>query len=127
MPSVDLTTLPVVTTVYGRWQPLNGPLGVTAFGINGMACEPGEDFDISHDEAETGQQEAYVIVAGRVEFTIGSETVAAGPGQVVSAPDPRAVRSYRALEPGSRLVCVGAAPGAEQPFGEWIGEAAEGS
>jgi mannose-6-phosphate isomerase-like protein (cupin superfamily) len=127
MPSVDLTTTPVVTTVYGRWQPLNRPLGVTAFGINAMACEPGEDFDISHDEVESGQQEAYVVVSGRVEFSVGGDTVSAGPGQVVSAPDPRAVRSYRALEPGSRMVCIGAAPGNPEPYGEWITDAAEGS
>jgi len=124
MSSVDLTTLPVTATPYGRWQRLNGPLGLTAFGLNAMACDPGEEFDIAHDESETGQQEAYVVIAGRVEFTIGDDTVVAGPGQVVSAPDPTATRSYRAIEPGSRLVCIGAAPGASQPYGEWIEEAA---
>jgi quercetin dioxygenase-like cupin family protein len=120
MPSVDLTSLPHVPTEFGRWQPLNGPLELTAFGINSIACEPGEHFDISHDEADTGQQEAYVVISGRAEFTIGGETTEAGPGQVVSAPDPSAVRSYRALAPGTRLVCVGAAPTGPQPFGEWI-------
>jgi uncharacterized cupin superfamily protein len=125
MPSVDLTTLPATDTPYGRWQRLNGPLGLTAFGVNAMACDPGEEFDIAHDESETGQQEAYVIVAGKVEFTIGGETIVAGPGQVVAAPDPNATRSYRALEAGSRLVCIGAAQGAAQPYGEWIAEAAE--
>ncbi len=123
MPSVDLTTLPHVPTEFGRWQPLNGPLELTAFGINSIACEPGEHFDISHDETDTGQQEAYVVISGRAEFTIGGETIEAGPGQVVSAPDPAAVRSYRALAPGTRLVCVGATPpGAPAPFGEWITE-----
>jgi mannose-6-phosphate isomerase-like protein (cupin superfamily) len=126
MPSVDLTTLSAVHTPFGRWQPLNNPLRLTAFGINAMACEPGEDFDITHDEAETGHQEAYVVVAGRAEFTIGGEVVQAGPGQVVSAPDPTAVRSYRAVEPGTRIVCVGTAPGAPHPYGEWIAEPEHG-
>ena len=125
MPSVDLTSLPMTATVYGRWQQLNGPLGLSAFGINAIACDPGEEFDVAHDETDTGQQEAYVVVAGRVEFTIGDDTVVAGPGQVVAAPDPSATRSYRALEPGSRLVCVGAAPGAAQPYGQWIADAAD--
>ena len=126
MSSVDLTALPVTSTPYGRWQRLNGPLGLTAFGLNAIICDPGEEFDVAHDESETGQQEAYVIVAGRIEFTIGGETVVAGPGEVVAAPDPGATRSYRALEPGSRLVCIGAAQGPAHPYGEWIEDAVGG-
>src|SRR5690242_20358378 len=70
MARVDLTKHPITATEYGRWQPLNGPLGVTAFGINAMVCDPGETFDIRHDETESAHQEAYVVVAGRAEFTI---------------------------------------------------------
>jgi mannose-6-phosphate isomerase-like protein (cupin superfamily) len=125
MPAVDLTTHPVVATEYGRWQPLNGPLGVDGFGISAIICEPGEEFDIEHDEADSGQQEVYVVVAGRAEFTIGSETVEAGPGQVVSAPDPAATRAYRAIAPGTRIVCLGAAAtGDREGYGNWIAEAA---
>ena len=72
MPVVDLTAHPTVTTPYGRWQPLNGPLGVAGFGISAIVCDPGEEFDIEHDEAESGQQEAYIVVAGR--GTSGSVT-----------------------------------------------------
>ncbi len=125
MPIVDLTTHPITPTPYGRWQRLNEPLAVIGFGINAMVCDPGEDFDIEHSEADSGQQEAYIVVAGRAEFRIGEETVEAGPGRVVSAPTPAAVRSYRALEPGTRIVCVGGAPtGAEADYGDWILEAA---
>src|SRR5437764_12768093 len=65
MSRVDLTKLPIVATEFGRWQPLNGPLGVNAFGINAIVCDPGETFDIRHDEADSGHQEAYVVVSGR--------------------------------------------------------------
>jgi hypothetical protein len=41
---------------------------------------------------------------------------------VVSAPDPAANRTYEALEPGTRIVCIGAAPGEAHPYGEWIDE-----
>ena len=68
MPVVDLTAHPTVTTPYGRWQPLNGPLGVAGFGISAIVCDPGEEFDIEHDETESGQQEAYIVVAGRGFF-----------------------------------------------------------
>ncbi|HET7429655.1 MAG TPA: hypothetical protein VFJ66_09370 [Gaiellales bacterium] len=124
MPAVDLTMIPVKATPFGRWQQLNGPLGLDAFGLNAIVCEPGEDIGISHDEAETGHQEVYIVVSGRAAFTIGDEQIEAGPGTVVAAVDPTATRDYRALEPNTRIVCVGAAPGEPHPYGEWIDEAA---
>ncbi len=125
MASVNLHDEPITETPYGRWQQLNEPLGVTGFGINAIICDPGEDFDISHSEEETGQQEAYIVVAGRAAFEIGDARIEAGPGTVVAAPEPAAVRSYAALEPGTRIVCVGASGSADpQAFGEWISEAA---
>ena len=114
MPAVDLTAHPTIATGYGRWQPLNGPLEVGGFGISAIVCDPGEEFDIEHDETESGQQEAYIVVAGRGFFRIGDDEVEAGPGQVVSAPDPAAVRSYGALEPGTRIVCIGGAPAGDR-------------
>ncbi|MGZ4430127.1 MAG: hypothetical protein ACXVYV_00635 [Gaiellales bacterium] len=126
MPHVDLSSHPVVPTEFGRWQRLNEPLGMAAFGVNAIVCDPGEVFDIEHDETEGGQQELYVVVAGRAEFRIGDEVTQAGPGTVVSAPDPAAVRRYRALEPGTRIVCMGGVPVEQPDFGEWIADAAGG-
>jgi mannose-6-phosphate isomerase-like protein (cupin superfamily) len=125
MPTVDLSTHPVTPSPYGRWQALNAGLGLTAFGINAIVCDPGETIDTEHDETESGQQEAYIVVAGRAEFTVGSETSEAGPGTVIAVADTSVTRSFRALEPGTRVVCVGAVPSADAPeFGAWIGEAA---
>ncbi|MGH3138469.1 MAG: hypothetical protein ACRDQE_01930, partial [Gaiellales bacterium] len=59
-------------------------------------------------------------------FQIGDESVEAGPGEVVSAPDPRAKRAYRALEPGTRIVCLGAQPTGAGDYGDWITDAASG-
>jgi mannose-6-phosphate isomerase-like protein (cupin superfamily) len=125
MPTVDLSTHPVTPSPYGRWQALNAGLGVTAFGINAIVCDPGETIDTEHDETDSGQQEAYIVVAGRAEFTVGSETTEAGPGTVIAVADTSVTRSFRALEPGTRVVCVGAEPAADAPeFGAWISEAA---
>ena len=125
MGSVNLDDQPVTATPYGRWQQLNGALNVNAFGINAVVCEPGEELGIEHDETETGQQEAYIVVTGRAAFTVGDQRIEAGPGTVVAAPDPAVTRGFEALEPNTRIVCVGAAPAAEsQPFGEWITDAA---
>jgi mannose-6-phosphate isomerase-like protein (cupin superfamily) len=125
MPFVDLAAHPVTPTAYGRWQALNAALGVTAFGVNAMVCDPGEEIDTAHDEADTGQHEIYIVVAGRVEFSLGTDTYEAGPGTIVAAPDPALQRSFRPLEPGTRVVCVGAVPAADAPaFGDWIDQAA---
>lgn len=125
MPHVDISGLREHRTPFGRWRKLNEPLGLDAFGLNVMDCEPGETFDIEHDEGEDGQQEAYVVLSGRAEFRVGDEVVAAPPGVVVAVPDPRTVRSYRALEPGTRIVCIGAArTTSPPPFGAWIDQEA---
>jgi uncharacterized cupin superfamily protein len=111
----------------GRWQPLNEPLGIRAFGISAVAMEPGEDADIEHDEAADGHQEVYVVVAGRAAFQLGDEQVEAGPGDVVAVPEPAETRNYWAIEPGTRIVCIGAAVATEYAYGQWIADEAASS
>ena len=106
----------------GRWQRLNELFGVCAFGVNAVAMEPGDGADMTHDEADCGHQEMYVVVSGRARFRLGDEEVEAGPGDVVSVLDPAETRNYWAVEPGTRIVCVGAAPGQDHPYGAWIAE-----
>jgi uncharacterized cupin superfamily protein len=115
-----LSDVPEQATTAGRWQGLNAPLGITTLGVNAVSMEPGEQLDIEHDELESKHQEIYVVVAGRAGFRIGGEEFEAGPGDVVAAADPAETRDYWAVEPGTRIVCFGAGPGAEHPYGEWI-------
>jgi len=119
---LHLSDVPETVIPSGRWQPLNERLGIRAFGISAVAMDPGDDFDIEHEESESGQQEAYVVVTGRAAFRLGDEEVEAGPGDVVAVPDPAEIRSYRALEPGTRIVCLGAAPIKDHPYGQWIAD-----
>ena len=50
-------------------------------------------------------------------------TLRSRPGRAMSwrSADPAETRGYRALEPGTRIVCFGAGPGAEDDYGAWIG------
>ena len=122
MPSVSLHDHPVVEGSFGRMQALNGPLGITAFGVNGVVFDPDEGQDHAHTETDEMQQEVYIVVAGKASFTVGDETFEAPAGTVVSAPDPAVTRGYTALEPGTRIVCIGAPPQASAPeYGAWIG------
>ncbi len=126
MPHVEISTLPERDIPSGRWRKLNEPLGLTAFGMNAMDCDPGDTFDIEHDEGEGGEQEAYVVLSGRAEFRVADEVFEAWPGVVVGVPEPGDVRSWRALEPGTRVLCIGAVqPSAPTEFGSWIDREAE--
>jgi uncharacterized cupin superfamily protein len=117
---VTLADVPEKKTPSGRWQQLNERLGVRAFGVNAVAMDPDDEFDIEHDEGADGHQEMYVVVSGRAGFRIGGEEFEAGPGDVVAVPDPEETRDYWAVEPGTRMVCIGAAVTSEHPYGEWI-------
>jgi hypothetical protein len=124
---VNLAEVPETVISSGRWQPLNDRLGITHFGISAVVMDPGDEFDIEHDESDCGHQEAYVVISGRAGFRIGGEELSAGPGEVVAVPDPRETRDYWALEPGTRIICLGAGPGAEHPYGQWISDDAASS
>jgi mannose-6-phosphate isomerase-like protein (cupin superfamily) len=121
MAIVKLDDVPVIPTEDGRWQALNAPLGVTGFGINAFNVDTNEDTDISHDEAGSQQEELYIVVAGRALITVAGEEREAGVGTLVSATDPQAIRSIRALEDGTRVVCIGSAAGTgDEGYGGWI-------
>ena len=124
---LHLSELPETQTSEGRWQALNTPLGIATFGVNAVAMEPGEQADIEHDESDSQHQEVYVVVAGRAAFSFGAEQVEAGPGDIVAVGDPAETRNFWAIEPGTRIVCFGAGPGAEHPYGEWIAQDAPAS
>jgi hypothetical protein len=67
-----------------------------------------------------------VVVSGRAGFRVGGEELEAGPGETVAVPDPTETRDYWAVGPGTRIVCLGAGPGAEEAIGAWIAREAAG-
>ncbi len=85
--------------------------------------EPGAGPDLHlHPYSET-----WIVRSGRVRFTASGEELEAGPGDIVALDDPAETRDYWAIDPGTRIVCFGAAPGAAYAYGEWIAEEAEAS
>src|SRR5919109_3016218 len=65
--------------------PVQQRLGIAAFGANVYsASEPGQRVIEEHDHAGPGgQEELYVVLAGRAAFTIGGEQVEAPSGTLV--------------------------------------------
>ncbi len=55
----------------GIFRKVRGPLGVTAFGVNGLVLEPGQGwFEHFHDR----QDELYFVHRGRAGFELDGET-----------------------------------------------------
>jgi hypothetical protein len=90
-------------------------LGIESFGVNAFYQETRGAFVIGeHDEvgaAGSGQEELYVVLAGRCTFTVDGEELDAPPGTAVFVPDPATKRAARATEEGTLVVCVGGTPG----------------
>jgi mannose-6-phosphate isomerase-like protein (cupin superfamily) len=105
---------------YGlRWHSVGRALGVAAFGINANAADAGEELIVPHDELDFGgQEELYVVVAGRARFLCAGEEVELAPGEVLVV-DGDVRREARALEDGTLVLMVGAVPGAAYEIPEW--------
>jgi mannose-6-phosphate isomerase-like protein (cupin superfamily) len=63
-------------------MPLRQRLDVRAFGINCWTAPVGAPVIERHSEPD-GDEEVYIVVRGRVRFTIGDETFELGPATVV--------------------------------------------
>ena len=92
------------------WRPLQHYLRLEAFGANVYVAQaPGVALIGEHDERKSGQEELYLVLSGRVRFTLDGEEVEGREGTVVTAA-PEVVRSGIAMEAGSSVFAVGAKP-----------------
>jgi hypothetical protein len=90
--------------------------GIRAFGTSAVRSIDGGVVIREHDEmgfriGQSGQEELYVVVAGRATFTVDGEQVDAPSGTVVFVREPAATRSAVAEEPGTTVLAVGGRPG----------------
>ena len=87
------------------FRKIRGPLGVTAFGINGIVLPPSYTTNLHHHER---QEEVYIVIDGSIEFTLGDESRVLGPGGIARV-DAATVRSLRNTSPDAEAtyICVG--------------------
>jgi uncharacterized cupin superfamily protein len=91
------------------WYPLQHALGIDTFGLNLFVATRAEQVLVEeHDEGESGQQELYLVLEGRVAFQLDGEQVHLNEGSCVAVTDPSVRRSANALTPGTKLLVVGA-------------------
>ena len=113
----ELDSIPVAGVV---WHPVRRRLGIEAFGINAYTPEAaGEQIVEEHDESSLGHQEVYVVIRGRVTFTVGGETREAPAGTIVFIRDPSLRRVAVAETADALVLAVGNAAGRAYEPSPW--------
>jgi mannose-6-phosphate isomerase-like protein (cupin superfamily) len=102
-----------------RFRPLRPLLGIEAFGVAGWVADAGEEVIVDHTEPEDGQEELYVILAGKARFVIGDdEELSAAPGTCIAV-RPGVRRRATAEADGTSVLAVGAPRGAAYSAPGW--------
>jgi tetratricopeptide (TPR) repeat protein len=101
------------------WRPVRRRFGIGAFGTN--AYTPGASGQIveEHTEQVLGHEELYLVLRGRVRFTVGDDEHELGPGQLVHLRDPSLRRAGVALTDDAAVLAVGGKPGAPHEVSAW--------
>ena len=101
------------------WRPVRRRFGITAFGVN--VYTPGESGQVveSHTERELEHEEIYLVLRGRVRFTVGDDEHELGPGQLVFVRDPQLRRGAVALTDDAAVLALGGKPGEPYQVSAW--------
>lgn len=112
---------PVKDSWSAGWHSIRHHFGIEGFGVNASTKNAGDQITPEHDEAD-GQQEIFVVLKGRAEFTLDGEKQTVGELDVVFA-EPQVKRSAKALEDNTVVLVVGGTPGKAYQVGQWEKEA----
>ena len=101
------------------WRPVRRHFGIRAFGTN--AYTPGTSGQIveEHTEGQLQHQEIYLVLRGRVRFTIDGNEHELGPGELVFVRDPSLKRGGVALTEDAAVLAVGGKPGVPHEISTW--------
>jgi len=101
------------------WRPVRRHFGIRAFGTN--AYTPGTSGQIveEHTEGQLEHQEIYLVLRGRVRFTIDGNEHELGPGELVFVRDPSLKRGGVALTEDAAVLAVGGKPGVPHEISTW--------
>jgi len=102
-----------------RFRPLRPLLGIEAFGVAGWVADAGQEVIVDHTEPDDGQEELYVVLAGKARFVIGDdEQILAGPGTCVAV-RPGMRRRATAEADETSVLAVGAPRGVAYSAPGW--------
>ena len=72
-----------------------------------------------HTEQQLGHEEIYLVLRGRVRFTIGGDEHELGPGQLVFVRDPALERGAVAVDADAVVLALGGKPGQPHEVSAW--------
>ena len=98
-----------VEPAFGVFRKMRAALGVEGFGINQVELPPGAS-GREHDEARTGQEEVYVVLAGSGTMAVDGEDVPLRTGSWLRV-DAGSTRLPTAGPDGMTFIAVGGPPG----------------
>jgi quercetin dioxygenase-like cupin family protein len=101
------------------WRPVRRRFGIKAFGTN--AYTPGAAGQIveEHTEEQLEHEEIYLVLRGRVRFTIDGNEHDLDPGQLVFVRDASLRRGGVALTDDAVVLAVGGRPGQAHEISTW--------
>ena len=97
-----------------QWVPVRRRLGIRAFGTNAFQAARAGDPVVEDHVESPGQEELYVVVAGRALLSVDDHEIDAPAGTAVFVQRPEARRSGVALEDGTVVLAVGGWP--DRPY-----------
>ena len=101
---------PLRDTFMKGWHSVRHHMDIRAFGVNAVTVGAGEELVKPHDEAQSMQQELFVILSGEAEFELDGQKLNADTGTAVAV-DPNVERSAMALKSPTSVLIIGAKPG----------------
>jgi tetratricopeptide (TPR) repeat protein len=101
------------------WRPVRRHFGILAFGTNAYTPGAGGRIVEEHTEQTYGHEEMYLVLRGRVRFTVDGNDHELEPGQLVHVRDPALRRGAVALTDDAAVLAVGGKPGAPHEVSAW--------
>jgi tetratricopeptide (TPR) repeat protein len=101
------------------WRPVRRHFGIRAFGTN--AYTPGANGRVveEHTERVLEHEELYLVLRGRILFTVDGNEHELGQGQLVCLRDPMIRRGAVALTDDAAVLAIGGKPGEPHEISAW--------
>jgi tetratricopeptide (TPR) repeat protein len=102
------------------WHPVRRRFDIRAFGVNAYtAREAGGQIVEEHSEKTLQHEEIYLVLRGRVRFTVAGDEHELGPGQLVVVRDPELIRGAVAIDADAIVLALGGKPGEPHQVSPW--------
>jgi tetratricopeptide (TPR) repeat protein len=102
-----------------EWRPIRRRFGIRAFGVNAYAPGPSGQIVEEHTESTLGHQEIYLVLRGRVRFTVDGNDHELGPGELVFVRHPALRRGAVGLTDDAIVLALGGKPGVAHEPSAW--------